>query len=88
MTERAKGFNFPCEYAVKAMGIAEPGFDALIVEIVQRHCKSVREGAVSTRESRNGKYLSVTVAVEAQSFDQLNAIYKDLTAHDKVLMRL
>jgi putative lipoic acid-binding regulatory protein len=82
------GFNFPCAYAVKAMGIAEPGFDALVVEIIQRHCENVREGAISKRASRNGKYLSVTVMIEAQSHAQLDAIYADLTAHEKVLMRL
>ena len=88
MSTSNAGFASPCAYAVKAMGIAEPGFDALVVEIVQRHCEKVWEGAVSTRPSRNGKYLSVTVMIEAQSHAQLNAIYADLTAHEKVLMRL
>ena len=88
MKPRDPGFDFPCEYAIKAMGLAEPDFDALVVEIVLRHCESVREGAVSTRASRNGKYLSVTVMIEAQSHAQLDAIYADLTAHEKVLMRL
>jgi putative lipoic acid-binding regulatory protein len=88
MSDRPQGFEFPCEYAVKAMGLAEPGFDALVVEIVRRHCPDIREGAVTTRPSRNGRYLSVTVLIEAHSHSQLNAIYADLTAHDKVLMRL
>lgn len=88
MSDAATGFEFPCAYSVKAMGVAEPGFDALVVEIVRRHCPDVREGAVSRRLSRNGKYVSVTVLIEARSRDQLDAIYADLTAHDKVLLRL
>jgi len=82
------GFDFPCDYAVKAMGLAEPGFDALVVEIVRRHCPDLAEGAVSSRPSRTGKYLSVTVSIQARSHDQLNAIYADLSAHKKVLSRL
>jgi putative lipoic acid-binding regulatory protein len=80
--------TFPCDYALKAMGLAEPGFDALIVELVQRHGPAVREGAVSSRPSKNGKYVSVTVGFRVESRAQLDAIYDTLTAHEKVLMRL
>ena len=85
---RPEGMTFPCEFALKAMGVAEPGFDALVVEIVQRHGPRVREGAVSSRSSKNGKYVSVTVSFQADSREQLDAIYDALTAHEKVLMRL
>ena len=83
-----KGFDFPCAYAVKAMGLAEDGFDELVVEIVRRHCPDIAEGAVSSRSSSGGKYVSVTVNIQAESHDQLNRIYADLSAHDKVLSRL
>jgi putative lipoic acid-binding regulatory protein len=86
--QQPEGMTFPCEFALKAMGLAEPGFDALVVELVQRHGPSVREGAVSSRPSKNGKYVSVTVSFRAESRAQLDAIYDTLTAHDKVLMRL
>lgn len=88
MSEVSKGFAFPCEYAIKAMGLAEPGFDALVVELVRRHCPDIREGAISRRDSRNGKYVSITVTITAESLGQLDAIYGELTAHEKVLMRL
>jgi putative lipoic acid-binding regulatory protein len=86
--QQAAGMTFPCAFQVKAMGLAEPGFDALVVEIVRRHCDDIREGAVSSKPSKNGKYVSVTVGFQAESMDQLNAIYDELTAHEKVLMRL
>jgi putative lipoic acid-binding regulatory protein len=87
-TNPAPGMTFPCEFALKAMGVAEPGFDALVVEIVQRHGPRVREGAVTSRPSKNGKYVSVTVSFQADSREQLDAIYDELTAHEKVLTRL
>ena len=83
-----EGFDFPCEFRIKAMGLDEPGFDAVVVEIIRRHCPDVREGAVSSRASSKGRYVSVTVQVEVHSRQALDAIYDDLTAHEKVLMRL
>lgn len=88
MNAEATGFEFPCEYAIKAMGVAEPGFELLVLEIVREHCPSASRDALSVRRSRNGKYVSVTLLIEAHSHAQLDAIYADLTAHDKVLMRL
>ena len=84
----APGFEFPCTYKIKAMGLHEPHFDALVVEIIRRHQPDIQEGAVTRKPSKTGKYISVTVAIEAQSRKQLDAIYDDLTAHEKVLMRL
>ena len=83
-----QGFEFPCHFKIKAMGLDEPGFDAVVVEIIRRHCADLGEGAVTTKPSSKGKYISVTVHVEVHSRQALDAIYDDLTAHEKVLMRL
>ena len=86
--EQHKGLHFPCEFQIKAMGIDDGSFQALVLEIVRRHCNRVHPDSLRTRPSRNGKYISVSVVIEATSRDQLDAIYDDLTANDKVLMRL
>jgi uncharacterized protein len=78
--------EFPCSFPIKAMGKATDDFDALIVEIVRRHHPDVTEGAVKSRPSREGKYISVTVIIEAQNREQLDNIYLELTAHESVLM--
>ena len=78
--------EFPCSFSIKAMGIAADDFDSLIVEIVRKHYPDIVEGAVKTRPSREGKYISVTVTIEAQSREQLDNIYLELTAHERVLM--
>ena len=78
--------EFPCSFPIKAMGIAADDFDRLIVEIVRKHHPNISEGAVKTRPSREGKYISVTVTIEAQSREQLDHIYMDLTAHERVLL--
>lgn len=83
-----RGMTFPCRIRVRAMGLDENDFDALVVEIVRRHCPDIGEGAVTLKPSRNGKYVSVNVDIEAQSREQLEALYEELTAHERVLMRL
>jgi putative lipoic acid-binding regulatory protein len=80
--------QFPCEFAIKAMGKAEPGFDTLVVELVRRHAPDLHEGAVHSRPSKGGKWVSVTITLQAQSKAQLDAIYMDLTAHEKIVMAL
>lgn len=87
MTE-ATGLQFPCDFDVKAMGLNEPDFDLLVVDIIRQHCENINEGAVRTKNSRSGKYCSVTVKVRADSMEQLDAIYDALTKHDKILQRL
>jgi putative lipoic acid-binding regulatory protein len=80
--------QFPCRFPIKAMGRAEPGFDALVVELVRRHAPELSEGAVRSRTSRGGKWVSVTVTIQATSREQLDAIYQELTRHEKVVMSL
>lgn len=80
--------EFPCQFPIKVMGLAEDGFDVLIVGIVRRHAPDLSEGAIKSRLSQAGKYISITVTVEAESRQQLDNIYLDLTAHEKVLMAL
>ncbi len=87
-TDEPRGFEFPCEYQIKAMGIDDGRFHEVVIEIVRRHCDTLREDSLRTRPSSGGKYISVSLIIEATSRAQLDAIYDDLTAHDKVLMRL
>ena len=88
MTGEDSLLDFPCDFPIKAMGKSEENFDALVVGIVRRHCPDLLEGAVKSRLSRKGNYVSVTVTIQAESRTQLDRIYMDLTAHEKVLMAL
>ena len=80
--------KFPCDFPIKAMGKAENDFDALVVSLIRRHSPDLLEGAIKSRASRGGQYLSVTVTIRAESQQQLDNIYLDLTAEKRVLMAL
>lgn len=78
--------EFPTRFPLKVMGRDEGDFETLVVEIVNRHIAG--ELDVRTRPSRGGRFIAVTVTFEAHSKDQLDALYRELTDHDKVLMAL
>lgn len=80
--------EFPCDFPIKAMGLASDELEMQVLEIVRRHAPELTRGALRSRPSSNGKYLSVTVTVHAHSRAQLDAIYMDLTACQQVLMAL
>ena len=54
-------FEFPCEFQIKAIGLAEESFELLVIEIISNHYNDLSEDSVQSRESSNGKYLSVSV---------------------------
>jgi uncharacterized protein len=81
-------FEFPCDFPLKVMGIAADDFDALVVAIIRKHVDDLREGAIKAKRSRRGKYVSITVTIQAQSRDQLDGIYTELCRHERILMVL
>lgn len=80
--------EFPCAFAIKTMGLANTGFDRVALDIVCRHSPDVSNDNVQTKLSKTGKYVSVTISMTAQSKQQMDAIYQDLTDCEHVLMSL
>lgn len=78
-------FDFPCEFPIKAMGKACPELETAVLQIMRRHVPDLGEGAVRTRASSKGNYVSITVTITARSREQLDAIYMDLTACELIL---
>jgi putative lipoic acid-binding regulatory protein len=80
--------TFPTNFPVKVMGANQGDFKNLVLEIIQKHAAISTDEVVTTRLSRNGRFLSVTVHIHAESQEQLDAIYRELSAHERVLMML
>lgn len=88
--EQESIIKFPCPFPIKAMGniATQDDFKQLVVAIVQAHVPSLNESQVTSRHSKNGKYLAVTVTIEATSQAQLDAIYQNLSDCERVIMAL
>jgi putative lipoic acid-binding regulatory protein len=80
--------EFPCDFPIKVMGATRDGFAQAMVEIVLRHAPDFDAAAVEMRPSKAGNYLSLTCTIRATSKPQLDALYRELTAHPWVKIAL
>lgn len=76
--------QFPSDFPLKIMGAAEPGFAQTIAAIVITHAPDFDPATMEMRPSKAGNYLSLTCTVRAVSQPQLDALYRELTAHPMV----
>ncbi len=81
-------FEFPCELPIKVMGKTGEDFERLVVDIIRRHSPDFKEEDITQRSSSGGKYTSITITFTAQSRTQLDAVYQELSQHERVKMVL
>jgi hypothetical protein len=81
-------FEFPCDFPLKVMGRRTDDFRSLVVGIVQKHVGSIAPDKIEERPSKDGNYLSMTCTFQAQSREQLDMLYRELTACERVLIVL
>lgn len=80
--------EFPCQFPIKVMGTNSTDFENEIVVITRRFVPNLGEGAVTSRASSSGKYLSVTLTFTATSKAQIDDLYRAVNAHPDVKMVL
>lgn len=80
--------EFPCEFPIKVMGANEPDFLNHARQLVANHVDDLLAGDIESRVSRNGRFVAVTIRIQARSRSQLDAIYRSLSDSDRVLMAL
>lgn len=80
--------EFPTDFPIKIMGEDTPEFRDIARSIVEKHTGPLEDSAIKTALSRNERFVSLTITISAQSREQLDSIYMDLTAHEAVKMAL
>jgi putative lipoic acid-binding regulatory protein len=80
--------KFPTVFPIKVMGRREDGFAQVVAEIVIRHAPDFDPASMEMRPSRNGRYLGLTVTINARSKEQVDAIYQELSSNAMVIMAL
>ncbi len=88
MKERDSLLEFPCDFPIKAMGRSDSGFEAKALVIVRRHVPDFDAANMRSTVSRKGNYISVTFDLRATSQEQLDELYRELTACEELLMVL
>lgn len=80
--------EFPCDFAIKALGLTGEILEVAVSEIVNRHVDDLANDAIKMNASKSAKYTSITVTIRATSKQQIDNIYIDLTACEHVVMAL
>jgi putative lipoic acid-binding regulatory protein len=83
-----KGLEFPCAYPIKAMVRTSAEARRAVLSAVARHSDFSHREDVRVRPSRNGRFESITVTIQAASRAHLEAVYEDVRALDAVVMTL
>lgn len=74
-------WDFPCEFPIKVMGENSAAFVAAMHEIVLQFAIDYDTNKTTSNVSRTGKYVSLTLNIQATSKAQLDNIYRAVTAH-------
>ncbi len=76
--------KFPCEFPISVMGLNVPEYKKIVFEILKKHVPELKEKDLRTDFSKNKKYCSVKARFTAQSREQLDKLYMELTGHELV----
>ena len=86
--ERQSLLEFPCAFPIKIMGQSEDGFAQAVLEMVLRHAPDFDAATMEMRASSAGRYLGLTCTINAVSREQLDLLYRELSAHRLVKLVL
>ncbi|MCW2255936.1 putative lipoic acid-binding regulatory protein [Providencia alcalifaciens] len=78
--------EFPCSFTYKVMGVAEPELLDEVVEVVQRHAPG--DYSPDVKPSSKGNYHSVSITINATHIEQVETLYEELGALERVKMVL
>jgi len=88
LLERKAILEFPCRFPIKIMGRDHTVFHEVARAIVAKYAGDIHDDAIRQSASRKGNFISITITIEAISQQQLDSIYRDLSAHEEVLVAL
>lgn len=71
--------TFPCDFTFKIVGHSNDHFADNVMEIMNKHFPDIENTTVNGRHSKEKKYLSLSVTVKAESQEQLDNAYRELS---------
>lgn len=80
--------KFPCDFPIKVFGLDSEEFEVEVLMIVHKFAPSFSDRAIQSRPSEKGKYKALSLTIHIESKEQLDNIYKALSASPHVIMAL
>src|SRR5882762_2619333 len=75
MDEHETSLKFPCEFSIKIFGLNNSEFETTVLSIIRHTIKDLKENAISSRSSKDSKYLALTVTINVNTKNELDHIY-------------
>ena len=88
MNEQESLLEFPCRFPIKIMGKDLPDFQDHVVGLISSHVGEIVPTDITLRISSKGNFLALTVTISAESREQLDNVYRSLTASKRILFVL
>jgi uncharacterized protein len=85
-TKRA--LPFPAPFTLYVMGKNEAAFEDFILILLQGHMPRLQASDLTSRLSRDGNFISIRAVIDVERKEQIDAIYRELYANERVLMAL
>ena len=80
--------EFPCSYPIKVIGVADLVSFQSVYDLSKHHFKSISDKDISSKYSKNGKYVSYHLDVVVDDEEQLRALHQSLMKIEGVKMVL
>ena len=80
--------EFPCDFPLKVMGRQSDRFREEVLRIVESHAGPLDSASIRSRPSRDDTFVSITCTVHVESREQLDALYRELSGHELVMLVL
>ncbi|MBP3195057.1 MAG: DUF493 domain-containing protein [Cardiobacteriaceae bacterium] len=80
--------EFPCDFPIKITGKNTIEFQQEIMEIINKHIPEKARKDYSEQLSRNQNYLAITITANFNNQEELDSVYRAITAAKTVLMAL
>ncbi len=85
MEDKKEIMEFPTIFRLRVIGWNEDDFATFVMVGVRKHVPEMTEDSIHLKPSNGGKYLAVTAAFVAESREQLDAVYREVSGHERVL---
>ena len=76
--------EYPSRFPIKVMGEKVEGFVGAVTGIARQFDPDFDAGTVELRPSSAGRYLGITITINATSREQLDELYRTLSTHPMV----
>ena len=76
--------DYPSRFPIKVMGANVEGYVHAVTAIARQFDPAFDASTIELRPSSGGKYMGVTVTVNATSREQLDELYRTLSTHPLV----